>query len=533
METPPPAPQQPAAPQQTGFYAGIRRLGLWRSDDHWFGGVAGGIAERLGVDALVVRGIFVVTVLLGGVGLLAYGIGWLLLPHRRDGRILLEEVIAGRFDYAFLGALAFTIVGLSRGGGWLLGWPGMPHGLRAVGGLLWFGLFAVVVAVIVAAISTSRSDRAARQSGQPGSAAPWTAPQPAPGPAAATAAAAAGTPATPAADAAGTWSSMASAGQQHPGTGATPSPYASAATPAATPTWATASSAPAPAAPPAAPYAAAAYPAAAYPATAYPAAAYPAGSSATAAYPTAAYPATPTAAYPPAGPRVSEPRAVTKARKPRPSGPGVATVGAVVALSLLTLAGLLVAHRTDDFHGPIVLTALGVAIVLAGLGIVVSGLRGRTSGVLGFLAIVGLLVSVPLGVGARNDWTSGDEHHAVAVDVTPVTRADAESGWTFGFGDSTVDLTDVPLTDQTLTVPVALGAGNLTVVVPSTGAAVDAEVQLGAGTITWDVGDGSPAQVSGGHLHKSFSSLSGDETHRIHLRISAGAGDVVIEQEHS
>ncbi|MDM7854242.1 PspC domain-containing protein [Cellulomonas alba] len=482
METPPPAPQQPAAPQQTGFYAGIRRLGLWRSDDHWFGGVAGGIAERLGVDVLIVRGIFVVTVLLGGVGLLAYGIGWMLLPHRRDGRILLEEVISGRFDYAFLGALAFTIVGLSRGGGWLLGWPGMPDGLRAVGGLLWLGLFAVVIAVVVAAVAANRSDHAARQAGPPPASSPWTAPQPPnPAPAAAPWAATSGAPVQP---------------EPH-----RDAPYASATYPAAAAAGWSASTATAP--PPPTP-------------TGY-APAY------------AAYPSRPAPAPAP----VPVPTVATKPRKPRPSGPGVATTGAVVALSLLTLAGLLVANRAGDFRGPIVLTALGVAIVLAGLGIVVSGLRGRTSGVLGFLAIVGLILSVPLGVAARSDWATGGDHHAVALDVTPVTRAQAERGWSFAFGDSTVDLTDVPLTDETLTVPVALGAGNLRIVVPASGAAVDADVRVGAGTITWDVGDGSPVQVSGGHLDRSFSSLSGAETHRIHLRISAGAGDVVIEQEHS
>lgn len=498
METPPPAPQQPAAQQQTGFYAGIRRIGLWRSDDHWFGGVAGGLAERLGVDALIVRGIFVVTVLLGGVGLLAYGIGWLLLPRRSDGRILLEEVLAGRFDFAFLGALAFTIVGLSRGGGWLVGWPGMPGGLRAVGGLLWLGVLAVVVAAVVAAVAGKRSDGAPRAGGTPGG-------TPVPGT----------STGAPGGSTATGWSSASPAQQ----------PYGA---PAHTTGWGTATSAATAPTPPATTYPATTYPATAYSTTSYPTTTYP-----TTTYPTGTYPAPPApgpAPVPPAG-RYSQPTVAKPPRKPRPSGPGVATLGAVVALSLLTLAGLLVAHRTGHFDGPIVLTALGVAIVLAGLGIVASGLRGRTSGVLGFLAILGLLASVPLGIVARSDWSSGGARHAVAYDVAPVTRTVAERGWSFGVGDSTVDLTGVPLTDAPLTVPVSLGAGDLTIIVPSSGAKVVADVQLGVGTIKWDVGDGSPRQVDGGTLHETFSSLSGGETHRIHLRVSAGAGDVVIEQE--
>ena len=91
----------------------------------------------------------------------------------------------------------------------------------------------------------------------------------------------------------------------------------------------------------------------------------------------------------------------------------------VVALSLLTLAALLIAERSGDFDGPVALTALGVAIVLAGLGIIVSGLRGRTSGALGGLAVLGLVAAVPLGVvtSASSFWQTDGQRQFSASDV--------------------------------------------------------------------------------------------------------------------
>ncbi|MBK0422382.1 PspC domain-containing protein [Leucobacter sp. CSA2] len=79
----------------SGFFAWLRGLGVVRGDDRWFAGVAGGIAHRLRIDPLIVRGAFVVLALIGGAAILAYLIGWLLLPDK-FGRIHLEEMFRGR-----------------------------------------------------------------------------------------------------------------------------------------------------------------------------------------------------------------------------------------------------------------------------------------------------------------------------------------------------------------------------------------------------------------------------------------------------
>jgi phage shock protein C len=50
------------------------------SDNRIVAGVAAGIAEYLGTDPTLVRVIFVLMGLLGGHGVLVYGILWFLMP---------------------------------------------------------------------------------------------------------------------------------------------------------------------------------------------------------------------------------------------------------------------------------------------------------------------------------------------------------------------------------------------------------------------------------------------------------------------
>ncbi|EFA22713.1 hypothetical protein BIFGAL_03745 [Bifidobacterium gallicum DSM 20093 = LMG 11596] len=45
----------------------------------------------------------IVTSFIGGLGLVFYALGWLLLPDDSDGSILLEEMIAGRWDWQYIG----------------------------------------------------------------------------------------------------------------------------------------------------------------------------------------------------------------------------------------------------------------------------------------------------------------------------------------------------------------------------------------------------------------------------------------------
>ncbi|WP_336659073.1 PspC domain-containing protein [Leucobacter sp. USHLN153] len=82
-------------PSGQGFFDWLRGLRITRGGERWFAGVASGVAARLGVDPIIVRGAFVVLALLGGPGILLYLLGWLLLPGA-DGRIHVEEIWRGR-----------------------------------------------------------------------------------------------------------------------------------------------------------------------------------------------------------------------------------------------------------------------------------------------------------------------------------------------------------------------------------------------------------------------------------------------------
>ena len=118
------------------FFAWMRSLGIQR-EKGWIGGVAAGIAVRIGIDPLIVRGIIVVTALLGAPALLVYAAAWLLLPDTDDS-IHLERAIKGQFD-APLAAIGVTIVL-----GLLPVWPGLwfsPLGAEfwpaSVGRIFW------------------------------------------------------------------------------------------------------------------------------------------------------------------------------------------------------------------------------------------------------------------------------------------------------------------------------------------------------------------------------------------------------------
>ena len=75
------------------FFAWSAGLGVVRGDG-WLGGVAAGLAARMRVDPLIVRGILVVAGLFGFPVLFLYAIAWALLPDL-DERIPLQEAVRG------------------------------------------------------------------------------------------------------------------------------------------------------------------------------------------------------------------------------------------------------------------------------------------------------------------------------------------------------------------------------------------------------------------------------------------------------
>jgi len=75
--------KRPAAVRASRSGPEIRRL--YRSGkDKILGGVCGGIAEYLGVDPVIIRLIWVISVFAWGFGILAYIIAWIIIPRNPD-----------------------------------------------------------------------------------------------------------------------------------------------------------------------------------------------------------------------------------------------------------------------------------------------------------------------------------------------------------------------------------------------------------------------------------------------------------------
>ncbi|MFK3678106.1 PspC domain-containing protein [Microbacterium sp. NPDC090218] len=158
IPTAPPPPADHAAPATgtpgTGIPRGAERFLLWVAglgvarSEGWLGGVAAGIAARLRIDPLIVRGVLVVAALFGLPVIFLYAAAWALLPDV-DGRVHVRDLLRRDYQPVQWGILAMAVIGLFptaplAGRLFGLGYDGWPTlsvlswivGLALVGGLL-------------------------------------------------------------------------------------------------------------------------------------------------------------------------------------------------------------------------------------------------------------------------------------------------------------------------------------------------------------------------------------------------------------
>lgn len=162
-------PWQDAQPKP-GFFDRLR-ASTWKrvETNKVAGGVCTGLAEKMGIDPVIVRGIAVVLMLFTGIGMLAYGLAWLLLPEKTTGRTLLEDAKYGQAQPLMAFPILLTVLGFFRifpeinvvaqpfgiaslagafgGFGWLsrLGDYSEPGMLSFAGGLLAFAAASIIV----------------------------------------------------------------------------------------------------------------------------------------------------------------------------------------------------------------------------------------------------------------------------------------------------------------------------------------------------------------------------------------------------
>ncbi len=229
---------------------------------------------------------------------------------------------------------------------------------------------------------------------------------------------------------------------------------------------------------------------------------------------------------------------------------------------MILLAGalLLAAHRLDGgsylLDGGVTFLAawLGIGTVALGVAILVSALRGRTSGVLGFFAIIALLFGlgyVAIAGTTTQDWAedavvSGREIEGLVTDnnnpdaatitegtIAVTTVREAENGFYVQWGDPTIDLSELDLSDvepgDPVVVPIQLGAGSTVVLVPQD-AAVEANAYVAAGVVQWNVDEQDRSTSGVGSDNYFASDEVGDEGAVLSLDIEAGAGEVIVAE---
>jgi len=85
---------------------------LYRSrTDRMIGGVCGGFGDYFNIDSTLVRLIMVVLIFAKGIGLLAYIVGWILIPERKEEEAEVSTATTSSSS-RFLPGLILVVVGL-------------------------------------------------------------------------------------------------------------------------------------------------------------------------------------------------------------------------------------------------------------------------------------------------------------------------------------------------------------------------------------------------------------------------------------
>lgn len=152
------------------FFSWIRSLGLVRQNG-WLGGVCSGLAVRLGVDPVIVRGIVVVLAVFGMPVALAYAAAWLLLPDDRD-LIHAEQLGRGEFEPALAGIgllVLASLLPLTQGFWWAgaMYW-GVPDIPGAIIRIMWAGVLITLAILFVVWLARRTSHDTAASHERPG-----------------------------------------------------------------------------------------------------------------------------------------------------------------------------------------------------------------------------------------------------------------------------------------------------------------------------------------------------------------------------
>ena len=216
----------------------------------------------------------------------------------------------------------------------------------------------------------------------------------------------------------------------------------------------------------------------------------------------------PAAAVPPG---VIQPPAAT----PRPETPR-SPLGWYITAA--TLIGIGIAAMVDRASELALLPGqyFGLALTIIGAGLLIGSWWGRARVLILPAALVLLLgipaafMTVPLEGGVGGPY------------YEPTSMGELEDHYQLAFGKLTLDLTQLPVSTEPITVEASVGAGGLQVIVPDD-AQIQVDTQVGAGG-TWVLGESQGGTDLSDHYEM------GDFGRLIVLDLSTGIGGIEVDQ---
>lgn len=217
-------------------------------------------------------------------------------------------------------------------------------------------------------------------------------------------------------------------------------------------------------------------------------------------------------------------------------------VYAVLGIALLALALVQIVGRAQDWDAPLWLLGGGAVLTVLGLGVLLSGMRGRRAGGLGGWSVITAIIVVPVALTLAvapqvQGALSLTPHNFGDVSWTPTTEHDLDAGFTHTAGRLTADFGALPAdtgTDEP--VEITLAAGQMVLEIPA-----DADVNLtaqGTGSLrmqspeTWFTESTTTRRQGMALVQQEVTIRSGAEPGPADLEVvaSIGAGEILIRQ---
>ena len=81
-------------------------------EDAVLGGVCAGLGRRLGIDPIILRVVFIAASAAGGLGVIAYALGWALMPAEGESRAPSLRVPGGRDSLAVASGIGLLMLAI-------------------------------------------------------------------------------------------------------------------------------------------------------------------------------------------------------------------------------------------------------------------------------------------------------------------------------------------------------------------------------------------------------------------------------------